>query len=113
MSLTVPKKKSSSLSSPRKSKSLTKKKKPKKGDKETKKKKKTKKTVKKSRRQVWLEQEIDKFVKSLIVGPLCRALNRRVASVIGRMHLGSYMQPESSTGGLDDDGPSFVQKYLL
>jgi hypothetical protein len=50
-------------------------------------------------------QEIEKFVKVLILGPLCRALNRRIAGVIGRMHLGSYMQE-------DGDGPSFVQRYL-
>jgi hypothetical protein len=56
-------------------------------------------------------QEIDRFVKALILGPLCRALNRRVAATIGRMHQGSYMQ-EETTGDLDADGPSFVQNYL-
>lgn len=55
-------------------------------------------------------QEIEKFVKVLILAPLCRALNRRVASVIGRMHHGSYMQVGG--GDLDEEGPSFVQKYL-
>jgi hypothetical protein len=56
-------------------------------------------------------QEIEKFVKALILSPLCRALNRRVAATIGRMHLGMYMQ-EGGGGGLDSDGPSFVQTYL-
>jgi conserved oligomeric Golgi complex subunit 5 len=55
-------------------------------------------------------QEIESFVKVLILAPLCRALNRRVAWVIGKMHLGSYMH--EGAGGLDDDSPTFVQKYL-
>jgi hypothetical protein len=55
-------------------------------------------------------QEIDNFIHANILGPLCRALNRRVAATIGRMHYGSYMQ--ESGGGLDNDGPSFVQKYI-
>jgi hypothetical protein len=55
-------------------------------------------------------QEIEKFVRVLILGPLCRALNRRVSSTIGRMHQGAYMQ--EATGDLEADGPSFVQKYL-
>ena len=55
-------------------------------------------------------QEIEKFVKGFILAPLCRALNRRVASTIGRMHLGSYIQEGSAS--MDEEGPSFVQKYL-
>lgn len=55
-------------------------------------------------------QEIDKFVHSTILDPLCRALNKRVASTIARMHYGSYLQ--EGGGDLDSEGPSFVQKYL-
>lgn len=54
-------------------------------------------------------QEIDKFVQTQILGPLCRALNRRIASTIGRIHYGSYMQDSNDTDG---EGPLFVQKYL-
>ncbi len=53
--------------------------------------------------------EIDKFVQSEILSPLCRALNRRIASTIGRIHYGSYMQESSNPDG---DGPLFVQNYL-
>ena len=54
--------------------------------------------------------EIENFVRLHVLSPLCRALNRRVASVVGRMHMGSYLQDGS--GYLDDDSPSFVQKNL-
>jgi conserved oligomeric Golgi complex subunit 5 len=55
--------------------------------------------------------EIDRFVKAQILGPLCRALNARVARSIGRIHYGSYIQ-ESSGADLDAEEPSFVQKNL-
>jgi hypothetical protein len=56
-------------------------------------------------------QEIDKFVNSKIVGPLCHALNTRVARAIGQIHNGSYMR-ESHGAESDAEEPSFVQKHL-
>jgi hypothetical protein len=55
--------------------------------------------------------EIDKFVKTLILGPMCRALNRRVASALGRIHYSAYTQEGGA--GLDEEAPSFVQKNLV
>ena len=55
-------------------------------------------------------QDIENFVRLHVLNPLCRALNRRVALAVGRMHMGSYLQDGS--GLLDDSSPSFVQKNL-
>ncbi len=56
---------------------------------------------------------IDNLVENLILLPLCRALNRRVATVMGRMHLeGAYLLRGGSVGVDDGAGSSFVQKYL-
>lgn len=55
--------------------------------------------------------EIDAFVRKMVLGPLCNALNQKVASTISRMHHGSYLQ-DGPTSELDTDVPSFVQKYL-
>jgi len=56
-------------------------------------------------------QEIDSLVKSSILDPLCRSLNRRVSTAMGKMHRGTYLQEPA-----DDDGAlvssSFVQIYL-
>lgn len=52
--------------------------------------------------------EIEKMVKNLILTPLSNALNRRVAAAIAKMHHGTYLESMSE----DNDGPSFVQKYL-
>jgi hypothetical protein len=54
-------------------------------------------------------QEIDKFVQTQILGPLCRALSKRIATTIGRIHYGSYLQESSDP---DAEGPLFAQKYL-
>lgn len=57
-------------------------------------------------------KEIDRMVNKLIVYPLCRALNRRVARMMGRMHQeGTYLHQ----GGIDQsegNTSSFVQKHL-
>jgi hypothetical protein len=53
--------------------------------------------------------EIEKVVKNLILTPLCRALNRRIAVAIGKMHQGTYLESSLEDGGA---GPSFVQKHL-
>jgi len=59
-------------------------------------------------------KEIDEMVKKMVLHPLYRALNKRVARVMGRMHQeGTYLNPEGggrSSNGLD--GTSFVQKHL-
>ncbi|KAG7357152.1 hypothetical protein IV203_001840 [Nitzschia inconspicua] len=57
-------------------------------------------------------EEIDNLVTTMILRPMCRALNRRIASKIGRMHQeGAYLQ---NIGGENSDmgGSSFVQKYM-
>ena len=64
--------------------------------------------------------EIDKFVKTNILMPLCHALNARVARAIGEIHNGSYVRESTSNSGggdgggaeLDSDEPSFVQKHM-
>ena len=53
--------------------------------------------------------EIDKFVNAFILGPMCNALNRRVANALGRIHFSAYTQ---DAGSLDEDTPSFVKKNL-
>jgi hypothetical protein len=58
--------------------------------------------------QAWLEpavSEIEKMVKHSILYPLCRAVNRRILSVLAKMHHGVYIDSE-------DAAPSFVQKHL-
>jgi hypothetical protein len=55
-------------------------------------------------------QEIEKMVKSMILTPLCSALNRRVSAAIAKMHHGTYLE-SSLEGG--SEGPSFVQKHLV
>jgi len=57
--------------------------------------------------------KIEKMVKSLILNPLCRALNRRVAAAIAKMHHGTYLESSMAGGGMDSGGPSFVQKHLV
>jgi hypothetical protein len=55
--------------------------------------------------------DIEKMVKAIVLLPLCRALNRRIAGVLAKVHLGVYK--ESSSGGDgEDDSPAFVQKHL-
>jgi len=56
--------------------------------------------------------EIDRFVDSLILAPLCKALNRRIASSIARIHLGSYLQAAASAYDPDGESSSFVEKHL-
>ncbi|KAL7558687.1 hypothetical protein ACA910_013407 [Epithemia clementina (nom. ined.)] len=59
---------------------------------------------------------IDDMVKSVILDPLCRASNRRLADMIAKIHLGVYMEGRSgSEGGADDEEEmytSFVQNEL-
>jgi conserved oligomeric Golgi complex subunit 5 len=56
---------------------------------------------------------IEEMVQSVILRRLCRAVNRRVATTMAKMHLGVYMK---SGGGKsveeEDDSPAFVQKYM-
>jgi len=51
---------------------------------------------------------IENMVRTVVLNPLCRALNGRIAGVLSKMHRGFYME---GTGGFDDS-PAFVQKYL-
>ena len=53
--------------------------------------------------------DIERTVKAIVLFPLCRALNRRIASVLAKLHFGVYNE---STGGMEDDSPAFVQKHL-
>ena len=56
-------------------------------------------------------EEIDNFVATLVINPLCRALNRRVASLIGRMHQeGAYLQHGANVDTADAGGSAFIQK---
>jgi conserved oligomeric Golgi complex subunit 5 len=57
---------------------------------------------------------IEEMVQSVILRPLCRAVNRRVAATMAKMHLGVYMKSSGGGGGSmeEDDSPAFVQKYL-
>mmetsp|Transcript_29950 Transcript_29950/g.72609 ORF Transcript_29950/g.72609 Transcript_29950/m.72609 type:complete len:1186 (+) Transcript_29950:321-3878(+) len=60
-------------------------------------------------------EEIDDFVSTFVLNPLCRALNRRIAALIGRMHQeGAYLQHGSGVGleSSDVGASSFVQKHL-
>lgn len=52
--------------------------------------------------------EIEKTVKTMVLTPLIRALNRRVASAIAQLHHGAYL--EESLGSTDSG--SFVEKHL-
>lgn len=55
-------------------------------------------------------QEIEQTVKTLILTPLCRALNRRISSAIAKMHHGTYLEESLDASG---GGTSFVQKHLV
>ena len=58
-------------------------------------------------------KEIENMVSKSVLHPLSRALNKRVAKVMGRMHQeGAYLHQGSS--GMDslEGSSSFVQKYL-
>ena len=65
-------------------------------------------------------KEIDNMINKLVLHPLCRALNRRVATMMGRMHQeGVYLHQGSegrSSMGMDPaegaNVTSFSQKYL-
>ena len=54
--------------------------------------------------------EIEDMVKTRILSPLCKALNRRVGAAITKMHYGTYF--EESLDAMDGTGTSFVQKHL-
>lgn len=51
---------------------------------------------------------IDRMVKNIILNPLCRALNRQIATVLAKIHMGIYLETSSDKEGQ----PSFVQKNL-
>ena len=53
---------------------------------------------------------IDRMVKSTILNPLCRALNRQIATVLAKIHMGVYLESSSDREG--EGQPSFVQKNL-
>lgn len=59
---------------------------------------------------------IDNTVKLAVLLPLCRALNRHIATVLAKMHSGVYLESssKSSTDDTIDDStpPSFIQKEL-
>lgn len=57
--------------------------------------------------------EIEKVVKTLVLVPLGRALNRRVATAIAKMHHGTYLESTSVGNGIDSAEQSFVQKHLV
>lgn len=54
-------------------------------------------------------QQIESTVRSLILTPLCRALNRRIAASIAKMHHGTYLEESIDVTA---EGSSFVQKHL-
>ena len=54
--------------------------------------------------------EIENMVTTLILTPLCKALNRRVGAAIAKMHYGTYFGESLET--MDGMGTSFVQKHL-
>jgi conserved oligomeric Golgi complex subunit 5 len=53
-------------------------------------------------------QDIDKAVSSLVLFPLCRALNYRISKSLGKIHLGAYREKT----GEEDKFPAFVQQHL-
>jgi hypothetical protein len=61
-------------------------------------------------------KEIDNMVTKLVLHPLSRALNKRVARMMGRMHQeGAYLNQGGSgrtSTSLDNTESSFVQKHL-
>lgn len=54
-------------------------------------------------------KEIESLVKSSILNPLCRALNRQVSTAIAKMHRGTYLQESVDNGS---QSSSFVQVHL-
>jgi len=54
-------------------------------------------------------KEIDDLSKSLVLKPLCHALNTRLSSIISKMHHGFYLEEALQN---DPSSNSFVQQYL-
>ena len=54
---------------------------------------------------------IDRTSKFAVLNPVCRSLNRKIASVLAKMHLGVYL--EENYSGDDEASPAFVQKHLV
>ncbi|GKY92903.1 hypothetical protein MPSEU_000259300 [Mayamaea pseudoterrestris] len=52
---------------------------------------------------------IEKMVKSTVLNPVIRALNRRIANVLARIHQGVYIDSPTTTDG---EFPAFVQKHF-
>eukprot|EP00934_Nitzschia_sp_Nitz4_P005052 Nitzschia sp. Nitz4//scaffold50_size126154//93439//96441//NITZ4_003696-RA/size126154-processed-gene-0.154-mRNA-1//1//CDS//3329553731//5042//frame0 len=57
-------------------------------------------------------QEIDKLVFSNVLASLCRALNRRIATEIAKIHHDRTLQQEMQVASVDDATSSFVQDHL-
>jgi len=55
-------------------------------------------------------REIDSLVKSSILNPLCRSLNRQVSAALAKMHRGTYLK--ESEDPMSQQQSSFVQIYL-
>jgi len=55
-------------------------------------------------------REIDSLVKSSILDPLCRSLNRQVSAALAKMHRGTYLK--ESEDPMSQQQSSFVQIYL-
>jgi hypothetical protein len=54
--------------------------------------------------------DIDNTVNMVVLLPLCRALNRRIGTVLAKINHGVYM--ESGGGTIEEESPVFVQKHL-
>ena len=59
-------------------------------------------------------REIETLVKTSVLDPLCRALNRRVSSAITKMHRGTYLQENIDDSDHNQQGntTSFIQLHL-
>jgi hypothetical protein len=57
--------------------------------------------------------DIDTTVKSVVLLPLCRALNQRISLFLAKMHSGVYLSSKNNTESESDENtPSFIQKEL-
>jgi conserved oligomeric Golgi complex subunit 5 len=57
-------------------------------------------------------EEIDNLVTTTILRPLCRAVNQRIATKMGRMHQEGAYLPHGIGDSSDMSGSSFVQKHM-
>jgi hypothetical protein len=61
--------------------------------------------------------DIDTTVKSVVLIPLCRALNQRISLFLAKMHSGVYLSSNNNNknnaeAASDENAPSFIQKEL-